>query len=337
MDGNILAIVPCLNEARHLPRLLRQLASEPLCSRIVVADGGSTDGSREIVQAMRHLFPKIDLMDNPKLIQSAGVNLAVEKFGANYAFFVRLDAHCRYPHGYIRTLVESAKATKSDSVVVPMLTSGTQGFSKAAAAAQNSRLGNGGAAHRNLGEGGFVDHGHHALMRIAAFEKVGGYDENMPCNEDAELDMRLASIDAAIWLEPKAAIIYFPRESPIALWRQYFRYGRGRAQTAIRHRSPLRIRQLVPLMVPPAILLALLSPLGWICLALPALGWTSICQLWALNLAARRRDLMMAFSGAAAMIMHTAWSFGFIWEWLANSMSKRSQTSTGMPSEQKSF
>ena len=68
---------------------------------------------------------------------------------------------------------------RRDSVVVSMLTSGSGAVQKAVAAAQNSKLGTGGSKHRHLSAGEWVDHGHHALMRISAFTAVGGYDETL--------------------------------------------------------------------------------------------------------------------------------------------------------------
>ena len=70
--------------------------------------------------------------------------------------------------------MDEALAQATDSVVVAMNTIGKGGFQTAVAAAQNSKLGNGGASHRSAGgEGRWVEHGHHALMRVAAFRAVG--------------------------------------------------------------------------------------------------------------------------------------------------------------------
>ncbi|TKB30341.1 MAG: glycosyltransferase, partial [Mesorhizobium sp.] len=45
-----LIVIPCLNEAAHIGALVHELrpAAERLGARIVVADGGSTDGTRAI-------------------------------------------------------------------------------------------------------------------------------------------------------------------------------------------------------------------------------------------------------------------------------------------------
>ncbi|MEQ5787974.1 glycosyltransferase family 2 protein [Erythrobacter sp. NFXS35] len=306
----VLTIIPCLNEAAHIAPLLRDLLADPANRRIVVADGGSTDGSREIIRQMAAECERITLLDNPAGIQSAGINRAVAHYGADAAWIARIDAHGVYPDRYVSRLVATAQAQAVDAVVVRLETFAESGFARGVAAAQNSRLGTGGAAHRIGGAGGLVDHGHHALMRRDAFVKAGGYCENMACNEDAELDLRLLAIGARIWLEPDLPVTYFPRRGLRSLLRQYFRYGAGRAATSRRHRRPLRARQALPLGVAPACALALGAPIVP-ALALPALGWAGVCQAWGIALALRERRADAAWAGSAAMIMHLGWSAGY--------------------------
>ncbi len=63
-------------------------------------------------------------------------------------------------------------------MVVPLRTIGVTPLQRAIAAAQNSRLGNGGSAHRLGGISGYVSHGHHAIFDRREFLRVGGYDES---------------------------------------------------------------------------------------------------------------------------------------------------------------
>jgi succinoglycan biosynthesis protein ExoA len=178
------------------------------------------------------------------------------------------------------------------------------------AVAQNSRLGSGGSAHRQLSGGGWVDHGHHALFRSANFLAVGGYDETFPANEDAEFDVRLVRAGGRIWLEDSGAILYLPRRSAIKLFVQYVKYGEGRARTLLRHRSQAKLRQLLPIMVAPAVVL--LAPALWQpVLALPALTWAGACMLYGAWLGAKTRQWCPWMSGPVAMIMHFGWSLGF--------------------------
>lgn len=313
---SLLAIIPCLDEAANLGRLLDQMLRDPAIDLIVVADGGSTDGSRDIARNYEDAGRPVRLLDNPNRIQSAGVNLAVKRHGGTFEWILRIDAHCEYPDRYAAILLDAAGERDASAVVVPMITRGRDGFQLAVAAAQNSVLGTGGSAHRHLGEQRFVEHGHHALMRRALFERVGGYCEAMPCNEDAEFDHRQLQAGGRILLEPGAAIVYFPRATPGALWRQYFGYGVGRARTVRRHGMGLRLRQTLPLAVPAALGLALLSPISWL-FALPALAWLVLTLGVGLLVGHRAGGGGWRYvAGMAAGIMHLAWASGFLTEWL---------------------
>ncbi|UUL82390.1 glycosyltransferase family 2 protein [Sphingomonas qomolangmaensis] len=314
---NLLVVIPCLNEAAHLGGLIAQLLCDPSIDLLVVADGGSIDGSQRIVQDLAAHDPRVRLINNSARIQSAGINRAVAQYGDGYRWLLRVDAHCHYPDGYASTLLRAADAQSASAVVVPMLTQGKCGFQLAVATAQNSVLGTGGSAHRHLGEGRLVDHGHHALLRLDLFRKIGGYCEAMPCNEDAELDHRQTLAGGRIWLEPTAAIVYFPRSRPGALWRQYYRYGVGRARNLRRHRMRPHLRQLAPLAVPAA--LTLLPLAAWHPIfALPVIAWLLLCLLLGAAIGTRKGGGWRMAAGIAAAIMHAAWAFGFIAEMIGN-------------------
>jgi succinoglycan biosynthesis protein ExoA len=308
-----LVVVPTLNEAAHIEDVLRQLFEDAGVARmqIVVADGGSTDGTREIVARIAASRDDVVLLHNPKRLQSAAVNAAVATHGAGLAWLGRVDAHAAYPPSYISRLIAIAEETGADSVTTSMIARGETCFQKAAAAAQNSRLGTGGSAHRAGTQSAWVDHGHHALMRMAAFVRAGGYDETFSHNEDAELDHRLAAQGSRIWLTTEVAIDYFPRRTTGALFRQYRNYGQGRARTVKLHRTPLKVRQILPLAVAPAVGLALFSPFFWP-LALPALIWAGTCLGYGLALG---RERCSWFAGWPAMVMHLGWSIGFLRQW----------------------
>jgi len=311
--AEILTVIPCLNEEQHLEKLVLSLvdANRDLPMRIVIADGRSTDRTPEIAQNLAKQHANVVYLNNPKRIQAAALNLAVANCGDGAEFLIRIDAHADYPSNYCRMLIEEAEKTKAASVVVAMNTVGTGWFQRAAAAAQNSKLGHGGSAHRNAdGSGKWVDHGHHALMRIDAFREVGGYDESFSHNEDAELDTRLGRAGHKIWLTGETAITYYPRSSRGPLFRQYMQYGYGRARNIFKNKTLPKLRQLVPAAVLPAILLLLVSPFIRIA-ALPFWLWCAFCLGYGIKLAIDTKDTSIAAAGPVAMIMHSGWSFGF--------------------------
>jgi succinoglycan biosynthesis protein ExoA len=316
-NDQVLVVIPCLNEEKYIEQILTSLATEGdrINLNIVVADGGSTDQTRTLVRRLARLNPRIALMDNPKRIQAVAMNDAVRQYGADARFIIRVDAHATYPDQYCAKLLAARAGANADSVVVSMHAAGSACLQRAAAAAQNSLLGNGGSAHRNRSEGRWVDHGHHALMTTAAFSAVGGYDEAFSHNEDAELDIRLTTSGFRIYLTGEVQVTYYPRGSVFGLFWQYFNIGRGRARNFLKHRRNAKLRHLILAAVAPVICIAGFFPLTPI-FALPALLWMVICLGYGLILGFRLRDRCASAAGLAAMITQAGWSFGFLCELL---------------------
>lgn len=224
---------------------------------------------------------------------------------------MRADCHADYPPGFVARCVDDLLRHDAVSVVVPMQTEGLTCFQKAVAVAQNSRLGNGGAAHRRLGRSAYVEHGHHAAFRLSAFREAGGYDENFSHNEDAELDVRLRQAGGRIWLNAEAPVRYFPRATVPALARQYYNHGNGRARTLLKHHLPPRLRQMLPpLAVGFGLLGLVLGLLDWRFLLVPAF-YVSGALLAGALLAVRSAVPCAVASGFAALVMHASWAAGF--------------------------
>ena len=299
-------IMPALNEEHCIAEAIASIAptGSALDYEIIIVDGGSTDGTCNIVRSLAASNPRIRLLDNAKRIQAAAVNLAARAADPRARAFVRADCHATYPPDFVARCLATLAASQAASVVVGMETRGTECLQKAIATAQNSRLGNGGAAHRAAVRSSFVDHGHHAAFDRAAFIAVGGYDETFSHNEDAELDFRIAASGRMIYLDAGNFITYYPRTSLNSLARQYFAFGRGRARTLLKHGSWPRLRQLLPV-------LALIGCIGGLALAAlhPAalalpVAYVLACNGYGLLLALHDRAICSALSGMAAIVMH---------------------------------
>ncbi|WP_254693217.1 glycosyltransferase [Sulfitobacter sp. SK011] len=318
-QSGILIVVPTLNEAAHIGQVMDGLApflarrqKDAAPTRLVVVDGGSTDGTPDIVKDRISALSQFDilLLNNPARLQSAGINLAVATFGAGFEWLVRLDAHSDYPEDYVDVLLTEACRTGAVSVVVSMTAVGSTPMQHAIAVTQNSRLGNGGSAHRSGTAGRFVDHGHHALIRLDAFRSVGGYDGSFSHNEDAELDLRLARDRYRIWLTSETHLDYVPRKTIAALVRQYFQFGRGRARTTLKHGIMPRLRQIAMISVAPLAGLVALTPVSPV-FGIPAAIWLMACLIAAAKLSLTRRDPLALSAAPIAAAMHLAWSAGF--------------------------
>jgi succinoglycan biosynthesis protein ExoA len=307
-------IMPALNEELHIRDAVTSVLPDAdiVDYEIMVADGGSTDRTCNIVLEIAGANPRVRLLHNSKRIQSAGVNLGAVSAHPDASYLLRADCHFQYPKGFAERCVATLEMHEVASVVVPMVTVGSTCMQEAFAAAQNSRLGNGGSAHRSIGKSGLVEHGHHAAFRRDVFLQLGGYDESFTHNEDAEFDRRLVMLGERIYLNSELAVTYYPRTSFKSLARQYWWHGWGRAGTMIKHAVVPRLRQVLPpIVLITCALAAALSLLDGRFLAVPAL-YVAACLGWGFALAAKNRRICLAASGLAAIVMHMSWASGFL-------------------------
>ena len=309
--------VPSLNEEHYIEACVTSLIGQwpDGAYEILVLDGGSTDRTREIVAAIRERHAAVRLVSNPRRNQSAAVNLAARIASRQATVLVRADAHALYAPAFVRRCVTALLTTGATSVVVPMCTKARSSGAfqqQAIAAAQSSRLGNGGAAHRIRAVSGFVEHGHHAAFDLDFFRSLGGYDESFTHNEDAELDVRAIRAGGRIWMCVDAPVIYYPRDRFDRLAQQYFRHGGGRARTLHKHRIRPRPRQLTPVVVLCGCMAAATTAPFDPMLSLLGLLYPASCLGWGVLQMLRRRDLRLVAGGIALMTMHMAWALGFL-------------------------
>lgn len=319
--AEILVAIPTLNEEAHIAATLDALlagAPEMREVTIVVADGGSTDATRNIVEDHAARHPNVRLIDNPRRLQAAAVNRVVETCAApRHAILVRVDAHAHYPPGYVLAVARSLRAHDVAALATVMDSVGDSCFQRGSAWAMETRIGSGGSGHRGGTRSGYVDHGHHAGFRLDVFRQTGGYDTGFVANEDAELDHRIALEGGRIWLDATIRLDYVMRSSLRGLARQYWRYGRGRAQTVLRHRMRPRLRQLAPPVIVALNLLALLAaPFFAALLVIPAL-YLLLLAGTTLDLLRRHRSACGLWAGPALLAMHHCWGAGFLLQLLA--------------------
>src|SRR5258707_11413889 len=101
-------IIPCRNEARYIHCVVDSvLSSDPPKDgiEIIVVDGMSDDGTREILAEYERIHPEmIRVLDNPKKVVPSSMNIGIR--AAHGEIIVRLDAHAYYEKDYIAQCVE---------------------------------------------------------------------------------------------------------------------------------------------------------------------------------------------------------------------------------------
>jgi glycosyltransferase involved in cell wall biosynthesis len=103
-------IIPVRNEAQHIGPLLEFATAAELPKReILVIDGRSDDGTRDIVVEHQRKDPRIRLLDNPRRIVTTAVNIGFAE--ARGDVIMRLDAHAEYAPDYIDRCLEVLEET----------------------------------------------------------------------------------------------------------------------------------------------------------------------------------------------------------------------------------
>jgi glycosyltransferase involved in cell wall biosynthesis len=263
MQTRVTIAMPAYNEEPFIEACIASVQAQDYPAELIevlVADGRSTDRTRDILARLAVTDPRIRVIDNPARLQAAGLGLIVKQ--ASGDVIVRMDVHAEYAADYVRTCVETLERTGADNVGGAQRAKAKTVFQRALCAALESPLGVGGAKYRSSEAEGFVDTVFLGAFRRHVFETIGLWDPGAITNEDAELNQRILESGGQIYLSRDIVVHYFPRDSLKSLATQYFRYGRGRARTLLKLRKAPTLRPLVPfLFVSGAAALMTLPPL----------------------------------------------------------------------------
>lgn len=240
-------ILPCRNEVQHIEPCLRSILAQksPVGGfEVVVADGMSTDGTRDVLATVAHSDPRLRVVDNPARFTPQGLNIAIE--AACGQIIVRMDAHTGYAPDYITQCVTTLLETGADNVGGPWVAQGSGFVSAAIASAFQSPFAVGGArGHRQHFEGP-VDTVYLGCWPRTTFAKFGPFDEELVRNQDDEHNLRILRGGGKLWQSPTIKSWYTPRGSIKGLFRQYYQYGYWKVRVIQKHRCPASVRHLVP-------------------------------------------------------------------------------------------
>ena len=240
-------IVPCRNEVSAIAATVDSIRSQdPIDGdfEVIVADGMSDDGTREILSQLAAADPRIIIVDNPEGIVSTGLNRAIRQAQGN--IIIRMDAHTIYARDYVRRCVEVLNETNADNVGGPWVARGEGLIGRAIAAAFGSGFAVGGARSHDCQYQGIVDSVYLGCWRREVFERVGFFDEELVRNQDDEFNLRITRQGGKVWQSPRIKSVYSSRSSLRGLFRQYLQYGYWKVRVLQKHKIPASVRHLVP-------------------------------------------------------------------------------------------
>ncbi|WP_433783393.1 glycosyltransferase family 2 protein [Actinomycetospora sp. CA-101289] len=308
MKTEISVVIPVLNDAGGIERCLRSIQSQrdehSAVSSILVCDGGSRDGTRDVVGRLAADDARIVLLHNEHKTVPHAMNLAVRH--ATTPVVVRVDSHAALADDYVDTAVRELEETGADVLGGPMVPVGRDRVGRAVAWALTHRVGAGGASFHRSGVSGPAESVYMGVFPAATFARFGPFDTAFTRNQDDEYTYRVNEQGGLVYLSAQLRSTYEPRGSVRAVWRQFYQYGLFKPLVLRKHPSGIKARHVAP---SSALLLWGLALLGGRrrIAALPLLGYLTVVL-------ASCRDRSPSVWGARLVVvlaMHLGYGLGF--------------------------
>jgi glycosyltransferase involved in cell wall biosynthesis len=310
-------IMPIRNEARYIGHSLGAVLAQDYPSErieVIVADGMSTDGTREIVQSLQAQHPNLRLIDNIGKVVPTGLNAAIAQ--ASGEIIVRVDGHCEIAHDYVRRCVELIITHGVEGVGGPLETVGETPLAQVIARAMSSPFGVGGSAFRTVSNKSMLtDTVAFPAYTRAIIERTGPFDEELVRNQDDEYNYRLRELGAKILLAADVHSRYYSRSSLSSLWRQYFQYGYWKVRVMQKHPRQMQARQFVPpLFVAALLTLLLLVPFSAVARWMFTLVTVAyiVANFGASLGVTRKENWLSPLLPLTFATLHLAYGFGFL-------------------------
>ena len=310
-------LMPVRNEAPYIGRSLGAVLAQDYPRdrlEVIVADGMSTDGTRDAVRSLQAAHSNLRLIDNPGLIVSTGLNRGLVESKGDVIVWV--GGHTEVTPDYVSRCVRYLQDGNWSCVGGTIETVASSLVGEAIALAMSTPFGVGGVAFR-VGSNRPVETDTVAFGAYwrSAMERCGPLDEELVRNQDDEYNYRLRKLGGRILLAPDIRSRYYSRGTIPSLWRQYFQYGYWKVRVMQKHPFQMRPRQYAPpAFVGALLILAMPSPFT---LRAGRLLRT-LCTLYALaNIAAsfhsaRRGWMHLPLLPVVFATLHISYGLGFL-------------------------
>ena len=221
-NGGVSVVVPALNEEQTIIRLLEALAAQTLRpAEIIVADGGSTDRTRELVREFegRSPFPVV-LVESERGLPGRNRNLAIES--ASREWVACVDAGTVPRRDWLERLVEAARREPGARVVFGCYEALAEGFFTRCAACVYVPA-----------PGEPVRSTASCLVHRSAWERAGRFREDLRSAEDRLFFLALDEAVVPVTHAPEAFVAWELRPTLAATFEKFTAYARNNMRAGL--------------------------------------------------------------------------------------------------------
>ncbi|MGB9859825.1 MAG: glycosyltransferase family 2 protein [Moorellaceae bacterium] len=313
-------IVPCRNERNYICRCIESIFNNSYEGEIevIVVDGMSDDGTRELLRELQTRYKNLLLLDNPSRITPAALNIGLRV--ASGDVILRLDAHCEMGANYISTVSRRLFSSNEVGCAGGRTTAHAREevIERAISTVLTSPFGIGNSYFRLVTSGvREVDTVAYGAYRREVFEKVGVFDERLIRNQDIEFNYRIRKAGYKILLDPSVEVYYYPRRSLAAFCKQNFGNGFWNIITWKLVPGSLSWRHFVPLVFVMSLVILGVTSLGVslsrLLLSLEVGTYMFINTLETVRIAVTHRKPSLLFTFLVFPALHLSYGIGSIW------------------------
>ncbi len=222
-------IIPCKNEEKFISRCLDSVIANDYDKdklEILVVDGMSDDGTREILGKYARKFPFIEVLENKNKYTPFALNIAIKQVKGE--IIMRMDAHAAYEKEYIAKCIKYLTEYGADDVggIWKIIPQKNTFIGNAISLTQANPFGVGNASYRFAsGRPIWADTVPYFCVRKNIFDRIGLFNENLVRGQDMEFNLRLKKAGGKILLVPEIISYYFVRSDLKSFFGHSFKNG----------------------------------------------------------------------------------------------------------------
>jgi glycosyltransferase involved in cell wall biosynthesis len=195
--------------------------SLPGCNKF--SDGekksGDIDYTRErlVFESIINGVTRVKIYDAPGENIASGRNIAIKN--AKSEFICVSDAGCRLSRDWVEEISKYSADTVTGGYNFPYIENSLQACLAVCVLPVKSEI---------IGSK-YMPSSRNISFAKAAWEKAGGYPQNMDFGEDMRFNFNLKALGYRVRFNPDALVYWNLRNNPAAIFRQFFRYAKGDA------------------------------------------------------------------------------------------------------------